>query len=279
MKRIAIVTGASSGMGKEFAKEIFLNLHRHRFGTIDGLWIIARRKDRLEELKQSLEQAREENGIQTSAEIMPLEIDLSGKDGVSSFRAVLDAASEREPDGFEIALLVNNAGFGTYGEFSSTPLEKELDMIELNCVSLTGITGRCIPFMAKESAVINIASLAAFLPLGNFAVYAATKSYVLSFSTALAAELKDKGISVTAVCPGSVSTEFANVASNGAQKEVLHGKSAAKTVVHALKCASRKKHTALWAFKWKITAFFSRFIGRYFGARITYKYRKRPAKY
>ena len=149
-------------------------------------------------------------------------------------------------------------------------------MIDTNCSTLAGLCGLAIPFMNEKSTIINVASLAAFLPLGNFAVYAATKSYVLSFSVALAAELKDKGIHVLAMCPGSVSTEFANVASNGARKEVLHGYPADKTVKHALKCASNKKHIALWAHKWKITAFFSRFIGRFFGARFTFIHNKRP---
>ena len=280
MKRIAIVTGASSGMGREFAKEIFFNSANYKFGKIDELWILARRAERLEELKYSLEKVQEEKNIHDYIKINPVEIDLCGRTGVSTFNALLKTEKRLEKkSGFEITLLVNNAGFGTYGEFCNTPIEKELEMIELNCTALTGITGLAIPFMNENSTIINIASLAAFLPLGNFAVYAATKSYVLSFSVALAAELKNKKITVTAVCPGSVSTEFANVASNGARKEVLHGKSAKKTVIHALKSASRKKHIALWAPKWKITAFLSRFIGRFFGARFTYKYNKRPSSF
>ena len=152
-------------------------------------------------------------------------------------------------------------------------------MVDLNCASLTGICGLCIPLMEKGSSIINVSSLAAFLPLGNFAVYAATKSYVLSFSVALAAELRDKGIKVTALCPGSVSTNFANVASNGARKEVLHGKSPEKVVAHCIKKARKGERIVLWAFKWKFTAFMSRFIGRYFGARFTFLHNKRPYRH
>lgn len=278
MKRIAIISGASSGMGSEFTKELFLNSENYKFGKFDEIWILARRSDRLKNLKYDLEKAAENNCSKEYPEITAIEIDLSGTKGVTAFNAILKTTKkvESKNGGFEIGLLVNNAGFGTYGEFTETPLDKELEMIDTNCSTLTGLCGLAIPFMNEKSTIINVASLAAFLPLGNFAVYAATKSYVLSFSVALAAELKDKGIHVLAMCPGSVSTEFANVASNGARKEVLHGYPADKTVKHALKCASNKKHIALWAHKWKITAFFSRFIGRFFGARFTFIHNKRP---
>ena len=278
MKRIAIITGASSGMGTEFTKELFMNSENYKFGKFDEIWILARRSDRLKNLKYDLEKAAENNCSKEYPEITAIEIDLSGTKGVTAFNAILKTTKkvESKNGGFEIGLLVNNAGFGTYGEFTETPLDKELEMIDTNCSTLTGLCGLAIPFMNEKSTIINVASLAAFLPLGNFAVYAATKSYVLSFSVALAAELKDKGIHVLAMCPGSVSTEFANVASNGARKEVLHGYPADKTVKHALKCASNKKHIALWAPKWKVTAFFSRFIGRFFGARFTFIHNKRP---
>ncbi|WP_407435302.1 SDR family NAD(P)-dependent oxidoreductase [Treponema sp.] len=280
MKRICIVTGASSGMGKEFVKEIFTNSEKYNFGKIDEIWILARRIDRLTEIQFDMSLIAEKNTSKEYPRIIPIEANLAGRAGVNAVKALLKTEQMTEKnDGFEIALLINNAGFGTYGEFTQTPIEKELDMIDLNCTSLTGITGIAVPFMNRGCTIINIASLAAFIPLGNFAVYAATKSYVLSFSVALAAELKEKGICVTAVCPGSVSTEFANVASNGARKEVLHGKSAPKTVLHALKSASKRRVIALWAFKWKFNAFMSRFIGRFAGAWFTYKYAKRPCRY
>ncbi|MBQ0052120.1 MAG: short-chain dehydrogenase, partial [Treponema sp.] len=100
-----------------------------------------------------------------------------------------------------------------------------------------------------------------------------------SFTVALAAELKDKEIKVTALCPGSVSTDFANVASNGARKEVLHGKDPVKVVSHCLKKSRQGSHNiVLWAAKWKATAFMSRFVSRYAGARFTYLFNKRPYK-
>lgn len=269
MKRIAIITGASSGMGAEFARQL------GEEPCADELWLLARRLDRLKELEAAQNKARAENPSLPLARAF--QIDLAGRAGVSAFKALLDAEKIIDKDqGFEIRILVNNAGFGTYGPFLDTPLETELDMVDLNVVSLTGIAGLALPFMGKGSILINTASLAAFLPLGNFSVYAATKAYVLSFSESIAAEVADRGIKVCALCPGSVSTEFADVASNGARKEVLGGKSVQKTVAHCIKAARKGKKTALWALKWKATAFMSRFIGRYFGARWTYVHCPRP---
>ena len=132
--------------------------------------------------------------------------------------------------------------------------------------------------MTKGSVIINTSSLAAFMPLGNFAVYAATKAYVLSFSIALAAELKDKGIKVHALCPGSVSTEFANVASNGARKEVKGGIPPEGVVAQCLSRAYKGKLTSLYRLKWRLTAFMSRFVGRGLVATYTYKHQQRPRK-
>lgn len=274
MKRIAIVTGASSGMGAEFVRQLGAE------PCADEIWLLARRLDRLKEIEVAQNAAHKDNPTLPLAR--SFQIDLGGLSGVSAFRALLDAEkmidSKAKEGGFEIRVLVNNAGFGSYGPFADTPLETQLDMVELNCVSLTGIAGLALPYMGKGSVLINTASLAAFMPLGNFSVYAATKAYVLSFSESLAAEVADRGIKVCALCPGSVSTEFANVASNGARKEVLGGKSAQKTVAHCLKAARAGKKTALWALKWKLTAFMSRFVGRYLVARFTYLKCPRPRK-
>ena len=258
MKKIGIITGASSGMGAEFARQLA------RTNLCQQIWIIARREDKLQALKDEIKAF-------SQVEIIPLAMDLTGAKGAENFRDYLSMQTD-----FEIKILVNNAGFGTYGPFEETPVEREMQMLDLNCTSLTGICGYALPYMKKESIIINTSSLAAFMPLGNFAVYAASKAYVLSFSLALAAELKPRGISVTALCPGSVSTEFANVASNGVRKEVKGGLSCEKTVAHCIKRALSGRHTALAFAKWRITAFLSRFVGRYLVADFTYKFNKRP---
>ncbi len=265
MRKITIITGASSGMGAEFARQISKNTESSE------IWLIARSRDKLESIQGEISAAEENAPL---VKIIPM--NLAGKEGVNLFKTCL--ATEKISGAYEIDLIINNAGFGTYGEFAKTPLDREMEMIDLNCTSLTGLCGAVLPFLHKGSSIINVASLAAFLPLGNFAVYAATKAYVLSFSIALAAELKDQGIKVSALCPGSVSTDFANVASNGARKEVLNGKDPVAVVAHCLKKAKKGKKIILWSKKWKFTAFMSRFIGRYFGARFTYKYNKRPCQ-
>lgn len=267
MKNIAVITGASSGLGKEFTIQIAQKKE------YDEIWIIARRTDKLEEL------AKEINSQYNFDVVRPVTLDIAGKTGVEKFKQLLDEEHKKLTSiesGVQIGLLVNNAGFGTYGPFEETSINRQMDMVDLNCTSVTGVCGVVLPYLKKGSIIINTASLAAFMPLGNFAVYAATKAYVLNFSVALAAELKDKGIKVCALCPGSVSTEFANVASNGARKEVKGGHDPVKVVRHCLKRAFAGKKTALWYPKWQFTAFMSRFVGRFLVARYTYKYNKRP---
>ena len=260
MKNVAIVTGASSGLGKEFTNQI-----EQKF-DYDEIWIFARRESLLLEVENQINEKAGKKIVKSFA------VDICGKDGVKRFSDILE--SEKD---FSVGLFVNNAGFGTYGPFEDTPLEKELDMIEINCVTLTGLCGVVLKYLTSNSVIINTASLAAFMPLGNFAVYGASKAYALSFSVALAAELKDKGVKVCALCPGSVSTEFANVASNGARKEVKGGIEPDKVVAHCLKSISRRKYISIMALKWKFKAFMSRFISKIWFARYTFKHEKRPS--
>lgn len=259
MKKIAIVTGASSGMGREFASQIP--------GTrdIDEIWLVARRRDKLEALAEEL----------SASGAIPkiIDADLSGRAGIKRLEAIL----AREPS-FAIDALVNNAGFGTYGTFRDTDLDRQLDMIDLNVLSLTGLCHIALPYLRRGSLIVNVASLASFAPLGNFAVYAATKAYVLSFSMALAAELADDGIFVIAACPGPVDTEFAQVASNGARERVVDGKAPAAVVERCLRDAARGRHVSIMAPKWRFKAFMSRFIGRFAFARHTYIHEKRPSR-
>ncbi len=270
MKRIIVITGASSGIGQEFARQIL------GFRQANELWLVARREDRLQELAAELAASwKQENATTRSpATVRIIAQDISGRLGYRLFSQLF--AEEAQRGEFTIDTLVNNAGFGTYGPFAETPPEREMEMVELNATSLTGTCGAALPYMSRGSSIINVASLAAYIPLGNFAVYAASKSYVRSFSLALAAELKDRGIHVLALCPGSVATEFAKVASNGARKEVLHGKPVGKVVRHALVCQKKGRKIALWALKWKFSAFMSFLVNHYLFARHTYLHKKRP---
>lgn len=190
--KIAIVTGASSGMGREFVKQI-----GYFYRTLDEIWVIARRGKRLQELQY--------------VSIVPLRIFEGDLLKRSVNAALKEALSKEQPD---IRMLVNAAGFGKCGsveEILGEDKNIQLEMIDLNCIALSRMTFYCMPFMSKGSRIINLASAAAFCPQPLFTVYAATKSYVLSFSRALGEEVRQKGIVVTAVCPGPVDTEFFDV--------------------------------------------------------------------
>lgn len=269
MKRVIIVTGASSGLGREFA----LQLARTR--PCDEVWLMARRQDKLNELSAELGSVC---GDDKTLVVRSMPIDLSGMQGVARFSQALAAQASDSPEGLVIDTLVNNAGFGTYGPFADTDLERQLEMINLNVVSLTGICHAALPFLAKGSRIVNVASLAGFIPLGNFAVYAASKAYVLSFSVALAAELADLQVFVSTLCPGPVDTEFALVASNGAREHVVDGKSPQAVVRHCLRCIDKGTRIAVMAPKWRFKAFMSRFVGRYYFARHTWLHDKRPSR-
>lgn len=268
MKRIAVVTGASSGIGREFALQIAQDTEY----KTDEIWLIARRREHLERLAAVIASMKKIDS--NCPKPVVFAFDIAGKSGAIAFNDKLLIANSE--GGIEIAILVNNAGFGTYGPFIESNAVREMDMIDLNCTALTGICSFALHYMTKGSVMINTASLAAYMPLGNFAVYAATKAFVLSFTMGIAAEMESSGIKVCALCPGPVSTEFSFVASGGLRKEVLHGVPAKKVVWHCLNTARKGKIVAMMRLKWKITALASRFMPRMLCARITYKFCKRP---
>ena len=188
--KIAVVTGASSGLGREFARQISA-----RYSKFDEIWLIARRTERLEGVADE---------IKLTSRVISL--DLSSKDELMALKELLE---ENAPD---IKLLVNCAGYGKSGSFDELGYDEQLGMIDINCRALTAVTKLCLPYISSNSRIIELASAAAFMPQPDFAVYAATKSYVLSFSKAINKELKPKKITVTAVCPGPVDTEFFDIA-------------------------------------------------------------------
>lgn len=215
--KIAVVTGASSGIGKEFAKQISA-----RYGKLDEIWIIARRKELLEELQEELR-----NDVRIFA------MDLTNSEDMKQFEEYLKTYNP------EIKLLVNCAGYGKVGKFEELDIYEQIGMIDLNCKALTLFTGICLPYISSHSRIINVASAAAFCPQPRFNVYAATKSYVLSFSRALNNELKERKITVTSVCPGPVDTEFFEIAGdNGSEIKKKMRVKAEKVVDKAIKDAA-----------------------------------------
>lgn len=183
--RIAVITGASSGMGREFVKQLDAQ------NTFDEIWVIARRKERLLSLADEVE-----------APVRPICLDLSAKESYDEYAALLAA---EKPD---VAILVNGSGFGRFGAFEDITLEDQLSMVDLNDKALVAMTYLTLPYMKEGAQIYQIDSLSSFQPVPYINVYAATKAFVLSFSRSLNVELKKRGIRVLAVCPGWVRTEF-----------------------------------------------------------------------
>lgn len=185
MKKIAVITGASSGMGRRFAETIAEHV------AFDELWVIARRADRLEALKEAL-----------PFPVRPIALDLSCKESYARYAAMLE---EETP---EIVMLINASGFGKFCATLDTPVEENLNMVDLNCEAVLALCQNSVPYMKSGAKIVNIASVAAFQPIPYINVYGATKAFVLSFSRALNRELRPRGITVTAVCPFWTKTEF-----------------------------------------------------------------------
>ncbi|MBO7667838.1 MAG: SDR family NAD(P)-dependent oxidoreductase [Firmicutes bacterium] len=182
---IAVVTGASSGMGREF---VFALDKKY---DLDEIWVVARREERLLELEDNCR-----------ARIVPLALDLIDSSSISEYDRRL---KEAQPN---IRTLVNAAGFGLFGEFSELPFDDQLDIITINDRSLTAFTYLSLPFMEKGSQIYNLGSMSSFQPTPYMCVYAASKAFVLSFTRAINVELEARGIRAMAVCPGWIKTEF-----------------------------------------------------------------------
>ena len=198
MKKIAVITGASSGMGRRFAETV------KEWGQFDEVWAIARRADRLEELKATV-----------PFPVRGISLDLTDRQSFAAYAQLLKAEE------VEVGLLVNASGFGKFAAAMDTPLEVNLNMVDLNCQALMALCQLTVPYMTEGSRIINIASVAADQPIPYINVYAATKAFVLRYSRALNRELKSRGIGVTAVCPFWTKTEFFDRAINSDEPPVV----------------------------------------------------------
>lgn len=183
--KIAVITGASAGIGREFVHSI------DRRREYDEIWVIARRLDRLEELKEKCK-----NKIRT------ISLDLADAVSIEAYRSLLEAEKP------EIDILVNAAGCGVFGPFAQQNLKNVMDSAALNALALTAMCHVSIPYMKSGSSIINLGSNSSWQPVPYQAVYGASKSYVLNFSRSLWCELKPQGIHVMCVCPGWIKTEF-----------------------------------------------------------------------
>ncbi|MDD4715718.1 MAG: SDR family NAD(P)-dependent oxidoreductase [Oscillospiraceae bacterium] len=199
--QIAIITGASSGLGREFVKQI------SQKEPMEEIWVIARRTDRLFHLAKQL-----------SVPIVPIPLDLTKQESFTRFHALLE---EKKPD---IRILINAAGFGKMGSYKDISLQDSGDMVELNCRALMQVTLLSLPYMSRGARILEICSTASFQPLPGLNVYAASKAFVQSYSRSLRWELFGHGVHVTAVCPYWITdTEFIPVSQeNGNPAAIRH---------------------------------------------------------
>lgn len=227
-KGIAVITGASAGFGRELARLLA------KEPDVEELWAIARGAEKLEKLRGEL-----------GEKIRPIPLDLSAKENILGLEPLLQ---EEKPN---IRYLVNNAGFAKLCSYRDLGVEESVNMIDLNCSGVVAMGLVCLPYMAEGSRMLNVASQASFQPLPYQNIYSSTKAFVRNYSRALHVELRDRGITVTAVCPGWMATDLFDRAQIGAKKAtsrfvgmVAPDKVAAK----ALRDAKRGKDISVYSF-------------------------------
>ncbi|MGF1591517.1 MAG: SDR family NAD(P)-dependent oxidoreductase [Pleurocapsa sp.] len=227
--KTALITGASSGIGETFARELA--------SRKTDLVLVARSQDKLTKLATELSSTYQ---VKTEVIVRDLAEATAGQ-------AVFDAVQAK---GLTIDLLINNAGFGDYGAFSDRPLSKQMTMVQLNITTVVELTGLFLPLMQHRSsgAIINLSSIAGFQPIPYMSVYAATKAFVLNFSEALWAENKDRGVRILAVCPGPTESKFYESADFPDSATGLNGMtmaSAEKVVQEALQALDKGQSTVV----------------------------------
>ncbi|MBR6812717.1 MAG: SDR family NAD(P)-dependent oxidoreductase [Oscillospiraceae bacterium] len=188
--KIAIITGASAGLGRKLAE-----CAADTFSDIDEFWLIARSEDKLQETALAIKPR--------SSRVIPLDL--------SSNAAYEELEAKLRSEQAQVVLLINNAGCGYLNDVGDGPVEEQIRMVDLNIRALTAITHLCIPYMPRGARIINISSIASFCPNPRMSVYSSSKAYVTSFSKSIGFELRKKGVSVTAVCPGPMATEFLDI--------------------------------------------------------------------
>ncbi len=201
--KTAIITGASAGLGREIVRQL-----ADVFPEIESYWLIARRAERLEELKTEL----------PDRAVDCLELDLCD---TMSFMRLQEKLAEERP---EVALLVNNAGCGYLGRIGEVDTASQTRMIDLNLRALTAVTNIVVPYMPRGGRILNVSSIASFCPNPRMTVYSASKAYVSAYTVGAAEELRAQGVTVTAVCPGPMATEFldlGNITGNSRMFETL----------------------------------------------------------
>lgn len=256
--RTGIITGASSGMGREFVLQVAAR------GDLDEIWVIARRAERLEQLKEEV-----------SVPLFVLPLDLTRAESFETYRKTLE---ERRP---QVTLLINASGFGKFGRYDQIPLQDSLDMIDLNCRALVHITQLTLPYLEKGAHVIQIDSLSAFQPVPYLGVYGATKAFVLSYSRSLNAELAPREIHMMAFCPGWVKTEFFDRAEQTSKTAVTYFNqlfTAREVVACALRDSARGRDVCVPGFRIKLQVLLTKLLPHRLVMKIWLKQQKHAGK-
>lgn len=228
MRKIAIITGASSGLGREFVK--ILKSRRE----IEEIWAIARHEDKLNKLKK-----------QMGAKIRTIPMDVSDLARIGELGRML---SEHNA---EIQYLINNAGYAKFCSYDDLDVKQSIDMINLNISGVVAMGLTCIPYMPRGSHMVNIASQAAFQPLPYQNLYSSTKAFVRNYTRALNVELQDRGISATAVCPGWLRTNLyarANIGAQKATRRFFGMRSPEQVAKKAIADADRGRDVSIYSF-------------------------------
>lgn len=187
--KTAIITGASAGLGIEFLRAL-----PELYPDIEEYWLIARRREKLAEAAY---------GIPRQCKIFPLDLTLD-----ESYDKLADELEKQKP---EVWMLINNSGCGFLGNVGEGELKKQTQMVDLNLKGLTAMTHTVIPYMPRGSRIVNVSSIASFCPNARMTTYSASKAYVTAFTLGIGEELKKKGITATAVCPGPMDTDFISI--------------------------------------------------------------------
>jgi short-subunit dehydrogenase len=251
-----LITGASSGIGLELAKCF----------AADGcrLILVARNQEALEKLAEKL---RRKNKIE--AVVFPADLSLP-----ETPKRILKKLTAQN---IFVDVLVNNAGFGAHGAFVEMPLPRQLEMLQVNIVALTELTGLFLPGMIerKHGGILNVGSVAGFVPGPGMTVYYATKAFVLSFTEALAEELAGSGLKISVLCPGPTESNFGNVARGKKVRQVKTGKmSAAAVASHGHRAFRDGKVTAVPGFQNKVFVFLNRILPRPFPRKMVKFYNR-----
>lgn len=254
---IAVVTGASSGMGRDFAVELA------KSEPLDEIWVIARREERLAALRDVI-----------TVPVRVLPYDLSDMHNIENYAELL---SKENPN---VAVLVNASGFGRFALSSDIPVDVLTDMVDINVKALVAMSQITLPYMSRGSRIINIDSLSAFQPVPYMNAYGATKAFVLSYSRALNVELQPRGIRVIAVCPGWVKTEFFDhaVSDNGAISYYNTIWEPRDVVTKALRDLNRGKDVSILGFTVRVQVLLTKLLPHRLVMKVWMKQQKHDRK-